>query len=588
MKTFRSITEAKIEEKLSVSDGQQAWIDDFIKSDAPQFKGKSKQDRAKMAVAAFNAAKKNESVKIDEALEVKLRGGKVPVGQHRFKYDVDKSDKYIENSIKERDPKATVERKGKDLWVTASAQAHSSVIAGMRQFRVNGTVSESVELDEAKSKAGDALMAYAKKSGGIDKNDMMKIAGKLQNHAATGNPGNIADIAKMLKNMDTDPRDKVIEICMKNDPAMCKSIMRKAGMQMREGLEENANVDYKASSEKSQFGGYRAKLLNPQGKISYLGGTSYKTAKAAEGEAAAYRDGYFGGPGRDNERGADRMVHAYKQKHAKDLYKKESVDEAVELDERSPWGDLKVKFHKTFNKNYEKALKWMKDTGKSAADAERMFRGTDARELAKMATQMESVEEAVGKFTDKQIKMAYGILNDPRWKGGNMTSIVRRIEGIAKGLSSHPGVRAAIRRTNEETESLIASLIEEETMILESVLTEEVEEMAINQIRYIRYALEEIEDALYEEDADMPEWFEAKLTEAFVHIKDLHTYMEATGGIMDDEEDEDDMEEQYESTQAYADSQRKIASDRQQKMMKPGEMDKLRKIRAMLDKEKKK
>ena len=62
----------------------------------------------------------------------------------------------------------------------------------------------------------------------------------------------------------------------------------------------------------------------------------------------------------------------------------------------------------------------------------------------------EEVEEAV-KFTDNQIKMAYGIINDPRWKGGNMSSIVRRIEGIAKGLSNHPGVKAAIKRTNEST-----------------------------------------------------------------------------------------------------------------------------------------
>lgn len=65
------------------------------------------------------------------------------------------------------------------------------------------------------------------------------------------------------------------------------------------------------------------------------------------------------------------------------------IYEATELDERSPLADLKVKFMKTFNKNYEKALKWMKDTGKSAADAERMFRGVDARELQKMMDAMQ-------------------------------------------------------------------------------------------------------------------------------------------------------------------------------------------------------
>lgn len=56
----KGLKKESLEEKLSASDGQQAWIDDFLKSDAPQFKGKSKEEIVKMAVAAFNAAKKNE------------------------------------------------------------------------------------------------------------------------------------------------------------------------------------------------------------------------------------------------------------------------------------------------------------------------------------------------------------------------------------------------------------------------------------------------------------------------------------------------------------------------------------------------
>jgi hypothetical protein len=53
------------------------------------------------------------------------------------------------------------------------------------------------------------------------------------------------------------------------------------------------------------------------------------------------------------------------------------------------------------------------------------------------------------KFTEKQIKMAYGIINDKRYKGGNMTAATRKIEQIAKGLSQHPGVQKAMRVTNE-------------------------------------------------------------------------------------------------------------------------------------------
>lgn len=59
-------------------------------------------------------------------------------------------------------------------------------------------------------------------------------------------------------------------------------------------------------------------------------------------------------------------------------------------------------------------------------------------------------EDSDEKFTDKEIKMAFGILNDPRFKGGNVTEITRRIEGIADGLSDHPSVRKALQRTNED------------------------------------------------------------------------------------------------------------------------------------------
>jgi len=59
-----------LEEKLKVSDGLGAWIDDFKKSDAPQFKGKSDEEKKNMAIAAFtDAGGKLESV--EEAVDAK-------------------------------------------------------------------------------------------------------------------------------------------------------------------------------------------------------------------------------------------------------------------------------------------------------------------------------------------------------------------------------------------------------------------------------------------------------------------------------------------------------------------------------------
>ena len=50
----------ELEEKLSVSDGVQAWIKDFVDSDNPKFEGKSKKERIQMALGAFYAAKRGE------------------------------------------------------------------------------------------------------------------------------------------------------------------------------------------------------------------------------------------------------------------------------------------------------------------------------------------------------------------------------------------------------------------------------------------------------------------------------------------------------------------------------------------------
>ena len=54
------------------------------------------------------------------------------------------------------------------------------------------------------------------------------------------------------------------------------------------------------------------------------------------------------------------------------------------------------------------------------------------------------------RFTDKEIKQAYGILNDPRYKQGNYSGAVKAIEKLKRGLSKHPSVANALKRANED------------------------------------------------------------------------------------------------------------------------------------------
>lgn len=75
--------------------------------------------------------------------------------------------------------------------------------------------------------------------------------------------------------------------------------------------------DYEATHEKSQFGGYRAKLTNKKtGKDSYLGGTAYHKPEHAEGEAKAYKDNYRVASGKVSPGASyahDRAVAAYRK-----------------------------------------------------------------------------------------------------------------------------------------------------------------------------------------------------------------------------------------------------------------------------------
>ena len=62
------------------------------------------------------------------------------------------------------------------------------------------------------------------------------------------------------------------------------------------------------------------------------------------------------------------------------------------------------------------------------------------------------------KFSDKEIKQAYGILNDPRYKQGNYSGASKAIDKLAPGLSNHPDVKNAMKRANEEIEESLTKI----------------------------------------------------------------------------------------------------------------------------------
>lgn len=132
------------------------------------------------------------------------------------------------------------------------------------------------------------------------------------------------------------------------------------------------------------------------------------------------------------------------------------VKEAVDPNEYDREGDMAKTQLQTICRNAEDLIEMMDDdTNLPEWVQSKIVKAEDYITTVRdyLQSEKERMNEAApvkSKFSDMQIKQAYGILNDKRWKGGNMTSIVNRIEAIAKGLSKHPNVYAAIKRTNEE------------------------------------------------------------------------------------------------------------------------------------------
>jgi len=76
------------------------------------------------------------------------------------------------------------------------------------------------------------------------------------------------------------------------------------------------------------------------------------------------------------------------------------------------------------------------------------------------STMTEALIEIREGFSPKQIKMAIGIANDPRYKGGNYDGAVDAIEKIKKGLSNHKQVAAVLKRLNTDFDPEIQEEIE--------------------------------------------------------------------------------------------------------------------------------
>lgn len=112
---LKGFSEEVINEVLSKSDPKEKWIDDFVKSDNPKFKGKTTKERIKMALGAYYGAQneENEENKLNEetqeiyrkliidALEIDLKSKTLKKDDSNDNTDDNKNEKDNEDNMEE-------------------------------------------------------------------------------------------------------------------------------------------------------------------------------------------------------------------------------------------------------------------------------------------------------------------------------------------------------------------------------------------------------------------------------------------------------------------------------------------------------
>jgi len=152
------------------------------------------------------------------------------------------------------------------------------------------------------------------------------------------------------------------------------------------------------------------------------------------------------------------------------------------------------------------------------------------------------------KFSSSEIKKAYGILNDPRYKQGNYTGAAKAINKLAPGLADHPDVKNAMKRANENldlpaTGDTTTSNASQE---VETVEEESTDEMFSTRSLGLKGASKRSRDKAREKDKDSEkskkkeDLDEARFTpaqisalqKAYAPLKGKTDYKSATGSKM--------------------------------------------------------
>jgi hypothetical protein len=264
--------EAELNEVLSKDASAGDWISDFVHSDNPKFAGKSVKKRQKMALAAYYAKKRNESVDDSYPVTTDTVAGRMPGGMSntfkQFKVKVSAKDKEAaetKNRIPNSDP----------MNMTAS-QPHVGH-GGLVSIPPAGIVrKEEVELDEATPPKNTDISdkSYLKDMGKKPtvKSDLKNfknfLTGKKETNESLDEAASRKDfqmVADLIKTHDNHDKRKELathhaEIFHRQNPRFDRSKFMKAA-NVNEGKQpETDNVPFVTNADQPPFDGPYKKI----------------------------------------------------------------------------------------------------------------------------------------------------------------------------------------------------------------------------------------------------------------------------------------------------------------------------------------
>ena len=218
-------------------------------------------------------------------------------------------------------------------------------------------------------------------------------------------------------------------------------------------------------------------------------------------------------PDKVNEAFSDSQIDKLKKEYEPLRTKKISLDHNKKLNSIID----KISHNKdALEKLYKADIPFVTQTAMVALMLKHNYKAADFNKL------VESVEELEERYSGKQVKMAMGIASDPRYKQGNYSGAVKKIEKIAKGLSKHPSVASHLKKMNEDGHTDVDSS----------------ERMCKTVMEDAKEILEYLDDM--EGEGSLPTWWTNKLATASKDMNSLRDY------LVNPDDEKEDMKEYLE------------------------------------------